>query len=409
MISLLRGLIMPDDSVPPADKAVTAFFEIIAFALGWGGVERLLGNIFSEKPLMDVLPSALPIFAVTILLSYTGFKWPQIKGKIGNRLGPSGQYRPILAVVALLLLTAYEIHDRHVSGMPALVPWWHYGPLLLGVLAVIWLMVGGLPKTQTPAPTERPPKEPSKLVIHSALYGAGGFKDVSLADQLNDARRDALVIPVDNNLVSGSPDPAPNQAKRLEVKYSYGNAVPRTVSRNEHSILVLPEDSEIERLTGDVKTLADALAQARTPQQPQNTGRRYPRQVFTIQRVKAEPPSVHPNVYLKNKVRMILTNHLDRDVCVWTPLWQSHDVRPDGSPPSSRMQLEGPKGWQSDDWGGEETCATVAIGRTFACYIALLPTSGESIERRVQAGRGLGYALFPVKIDGILYEVPVGI
>lgn len=193
------------------------------------------------------------------------------------------------------------------------------------------------------------------------------------------------------------------------MKYSYGNTVPRTVSRNEHSILVLPEDSEIERLTGDVKILGDALAQARTSPQPQSTGRRYPRQVFTIQRVKADPPSVDPNVYLKNKVRMILTNHLDRDVCVWTPLWQSHDVRPDGSPPGSRIQLEGAKGWESDDWGAEEICTTVPIGRTFACYIALLPTSGESIERRLQTRRGLGYALFPVKIDGILYEVSVDI
>ena len=263
-------------------------------------------------------------------------------------------------------------------------------------------------RRRLPPPAEKP-KEPSKLVIHSALYGAGGFKDVSLTDQLNASRRDALVIPVDNNLVSGSPDPAPNQAKRLEVKYSYGSAVPRTVSRNEHSILVLPEDSEIERLTGDVKILGDALAQARTPAQPQNTGRRYPRQVFTIQRVKADPPSIHPNVYLKNKVRMILTNHLDRDVCVWTPLWQSDGVHPDGSPPGSRLQLEGPKGWEADDWGAEEICTSVPIGRTFTCYIALLPTSGESIERRLQTRRGLGYALFPVKIDGMLYEVPVDI
>jgi hypothetical protein len=309
-----------------------------------------------------------------------------------------------LTVVGVLAC-AYSVYRHYYPEITAINLW-------VILLILTWALLGYsiyLARFRHLSPSANGREESSKLVIHSALYGVGGFKDVSLADQLNAARRDALVIPIDDNLISGSPDPAPNKVKRLEVKYSYGNAVPRTVSRNERSILVLPEDSEIERLTGDVKILADALAQARSPAPPQNNGRRYPRQVFTIQRVKADPPSVHPNVYLKNKVRVILTNHLDRDVCVWTPLWQSHDVHPDGSPPGSRIQLEGPKGWESEDWATEEISATVPIGRTFACYIALLPTTGESIERRVQAGRGLGYAIFPVKIDGTLYEVPVGI
>jgi len=71
-------LIMPDDSLPPADKAVLAFFEIVAFALGWGGVDRLLEG----KSWLSVLP----IFAATILTSYTGFKWPQIKRNSAPRL-----------------------------------------------------------------------------------------------------------------------------------------------------------------------------------------------------------------------------------------------------------------------------------------------------------------------------------
>ena len=181
------------------------------------------------------------------------------------------------------LACAYSVYRYHYpdSGLPAIHLW-------VILLVLTWALLGydiciGRFRRLLPPPPEKP-NEPSKLVIHSALYGAGGFKDVSVTDQLNAARRDALLIPVDNNLVLGSPDPAPNQVKRLEVKYSYGNAVPRTISRNEYSILILPEDSEIERLTGDVKILADALAQARTPQQPQNTGRRYSRQVFTLQR-----------------------------------------------------------------------------------------------------------------------------
>jgi hypothetical protein len=132
MISFLRDLIMPDDSLPPADKTVLAFFEIVAFALGWGGVERLLAG--------KSFVSVVPIFAATILTSYTGFKWPQIKLKVGNRLGVR-RYRAILAVAALLLLTTYDIYDRHVNGWLVLAPWWHYGPILLGVVAVIWLVL----------------------------------------------------------------------------------------------------------------------------------------------------------------------------------------------------------------------------------------------------------------------------
>ena len=102
-----------------------------------------------------------------------------------------------------------------------------------------------------------------KLVIHSALYGAGEITDVPVTDRLNAAVRDALVIPVNNNLISGSPDPAPNHPKRLEVTYSYGNPNRHTVSRPEHARLVLPEDSEIQRLGSELQRLTHQLAAAK--------------------------------------------------------------------------------------------------------------------------------------------------
>jgi hypothetical protein len=89
----------------------------------------------------------------------------------------------------------------------------------------------------------------SKLVIHSALYGTGQFDDVVVTDKLNSIARDALVIPVDNNLVPF--DPAPNKEKRLQVEYSYDNPAHHIVTRQEYSRLVLPEDSEISRLTSE--------------------------------------------------------------------------------------------------------------------------------------------------------------
>lgn len=241
---------MPDDSMRPADKAVLAFFEIVAFALGWGGVDRVLDG----KSWLSVLP----IFAATILTSYTGFKWPQIKATVvGNRLGASGQYRSILAVVALLLLTAYDIHDRHVSGSPTLIPWWHYGPIVLGVAAVIWLLIGGLPR-----------KKLSKLVIHWANYRA--TENNGDVYEVDDFLRqiisgDSLVFDIENhNFVIGDKnfvphDPLPFKPKRLQVNYSYRGQPALTIVRYEHGRLVLPEDSVIQWLTNEIDRLKAAL------------------------------------------------------------------------------------------------------------------------------------------------------
>src|ERR1700680_1467248 len=95
MISTLRRLFVPDDSLSPADNTVRAFFEIIAFALGWNGVDRLLAGI---SPFIVV-----PIFAATILASYTGFKWPQIRPKVSphfastvERIASNRWYRRVL-------------------------------------------------------------------------------------------------------------------------------------------------------------------------------------------------------------------------------------------------------------------------------------------------------------------------
>jgi hypothetical protein len=123
-------------------------------------------------------------------------------------------------------------------------PFWNYVPLLFLIAAgSIWILgrfgssSRGVPETVG---------QNHKLVIDSAVYGTGPLDDVSVADQLNTATRDALVVLVDNNLVSR--DPAPNALKRLEVEYSYCNSAKFRVSRPEHTRLVLPEDFESQRL-----------------------------------------------------------------------------------------------------------------------------------------------------------------
>jgi len=105
------------------------------------------------------------------------------------------------------------------------------------------------------------PANGARLVIRRALYGTGPQTDISVTDKLNDAVRDALVVPVDNSLVPR--DPALNVQKRLYVEYSYGNDSVLSVVRPEStpryiSRLVLPEDSEIARLTSEIEQLRSA-------------------------------------------------------------------------------------------------------------------------------------------------------
>jgi hypothetical protein len=130
-----------------------------------------------------------------------------------------------------------------------------------GILAPAywWLMGKLLPRdktetaTKTAAPkatTDADQRQP-KLVIKSALYGMGNFNDLDIADRLNARRREGLAFYVDNSLITGLDDPAPNQppGKKLQVTYLYGgdpNAC--TAVRNEHEFMVLPEDPKIEQL-----------------------------------------------------------------------------------------------------------------------------------------------------------------
>jgi hypothetical protein len=90
-------------------------------------------------------------------------------------------------------------------------------------------------------------------------------------------------------------------------------------------------------------------------------------------------------------------------------MWQSLEVQCQ-LPFGSFLRQEGLKGWKADDWvPQEEESLSVPVGVTFSCWIGLLPPIGESIERRLRTHTSIGTAIFPVKIDGKLYEVPVNL
>jgi hypothetical protein len=161
------------------------------------------------------------------------------------------RYWPTMVLVVLVALTAYDIYIRH--GAPPVVPWWFYATLLL-IVTVIGLMVGKI------VPSDKP-RTPSKLVIHSANYRAwhagGDTYDVTEFLQ-RIISGNSLVLDIENhNFVIGDQNFVPKDhlfgnMKRLRTIYSYDGEPARTIERPEHSRLVLPEDSEIERLKREI-------------------------------------------------------------------------------------------------------------------------------------------------------------
>jgi hypothetical protein len=108
----------------------------------------------------------------------------------------------------------------------------------------------------------------SKLVIHRAVYAAGLPTEELVTDKLQSIARDGIAITVDSTLGGLLPrDPAFGVCKRLDVTYSYGSDKTFDVSRYEAppgqiSRLLLPEDSEIQRLTNQTNQFRQKLGTA---------------------------------------------------------------------------------------------------------------------------------------------------
>jgi hypothetical protein len=107
------------------------------------------------------------------------------------------------------------------------------------------------------------PRTETTLKIVSAYYGTGPANDMSVTEFLESQIGNALSIWVGNNLIPNRPDPASGKAKRLTVKYSFGNEETKSVVRDEYAHLVLPED---ETTLVELTQLRKVVAPVVTPQ-----------------------------------------------------------------------------------------------------------------------------------------------
>jgi hypothetical protein len=163
------------------------------------------------------------------------------------------RYWPTIVMVAVMLVTGYDIYDRH-AGAPYVIPWWSYGLALL----LVGVAIGGAASRSGTAQIQKVPLP--KLVIHSALYGIGDATDVVLTERLNGLTKEGLVVPVNNNLVDH--DPAPNKFKRLKVSYQYDAGDLHSIVLPEHSWLILPENPQLLKLKSEVEVLEKRIESA---------------------------------------------------------------------------------------------------------------------------------------------------
>jgi hypothetical protein len=170
-----------------------------------------------------------------------------------------------VTITCIVIAAIVEAAEQALASAPKvsmLLPafihngFWNYVPLAFLIIAgAIWLL-GKFPTAKL-----RTSSDPAKLFIHRAFYGFGP-SNLDITDKLRAAPRDALVIPVDNNLVPY--DPIFGVRKQLVVNYSYGDGVVHSVSRRESMQgdmvrLVLPEDSEIAKLKSEIEQLKKEL------------------------------------------------------------------------------------------------------------------------------------------------------
>jgi len=212
------------------------------------------------------------------------------------------------------------------------------------------------------------------------------------------------MLKVENSVLSVTPenDPAYGIGKRLSIEYSYGNEPRRKIERWEGTTFVLPVDPSLE------ERLSTALSRASEP--PLSLD-----QVFKVERMKADPVSTDPNIVFKNKLRMDITNASGREIHLWIPLWESSLVPSQIDPQGSRLWVERSQGsWRAGQWiqhkdgsNIEYCCIKLREEATFETYVGLNPPAHESVEGLLGRHSTIGTILFPVKIDGKMYEISV--
>jgi pyrimidine deaminase RibD-like protein len=125
-------------------------------------------------------------------------------------------------------------------------------------------------------------------------------------------------------------------------------------------------------------------------------------ELITVQDVYVERSS-DPKITYKSKLRIVLRNDTGQDIKVTDRRWVPGpgDV-PMQAPPVSRLEeVEGPDGWERDDWQKEVApVVRVPVSRAFRVWIGLDPMVSDVEIRRRHETKRLGVLVLQIRING---------
>lgn len=246
---------MADSSLGPGKYVVPVILEGFALAFAFHSADSFLDG----KTWVHSWGAA----ALTIVLSFAGFKWPSIKSIYANR----NPWRQLKAA------------RSRIEELSRLIP------------------------------------PPSKLKIHSASWGSSGSRKPVL-EALERQPKDALVIGISNEVLGC--DPAwGNDNKYIEVEYSYGDGPMLRAKRMQGRLLVLPEDkqfiedtaAECERKRqADVYAVETQLKEERAVSQSNRDQiGEYMRELQKLEEEKVELTRTHTEEMAKLRAKFELT------------------------------------------------------------------------------------------------------
>ena len=324
-------------------------------------------------------------------------------------------YRPVIALLAIAVLVwvtlAYDAYDKHAPSSQWR-PWWI--ALLVDIGLVFAYSVYTHRRVLAFEKQRRVERsqivtsylgEISKLtpVIHWAYWRTKNIKGLLVTEVLQRRLKDSLILKADNAFLEVTPqtDPAVGEYKHLQINYSYGTNAPVTIKRWENAEFVLPVDPWLEaQLQKAEKEWIKPIAGS---------------EIFKVQRMQADPVAIDPSITFKNKLRMDITNITGKEIYVWMPLWESSLVPSQSDPTGSRLFLERTQGsWRSGQWVEyqdgktlEHCCVKLREDGTFETWVGLLPHAQENVAGLLKRHGTIGTVLFPVKMEGKMYEIRV--
>ena len=292
----------------------------------------------------------------------------------------------ISCIAAAAVIQAIEQALSQSPHLAAKLPdlgWLSYIPLLLLIIAGLWWLAGLLfgwshvkPNKQNGPAKPTYEKPSSKLVIHSANYGAveTGGETCDVGDFLRQIiSGDSLMFSIETNNFDKESVPRgflKSKEKRLQVTYSYEGSSPVTTERREHGRLLLPEDSKIQWLTGENRRLTSEV-QRLTPAAPKIV--KLSDRVVT--EVAAEGYPLKLRIHLRND-------------SAFTADLQLHEYRPElvtvKGFPTEVLQIRLRDSWYPKDHG----VGRIALypGQQFEAWIA--PDEGKFNKAQVEGYRG---------------------